>query len=103
MSKVLGIQEKNFFKLVERMNKFSENNKVIATQVFPKPDEDFWYALIYYDNQSERANPYPQKSSKEVKDAPATQGQLDFLKRLGYKGTLNLSKKEAWRLAEELK
>lgn len=42
--------------------------------------------------------------SKEIKNLePASVGQLDYLKVLGYKGNMKITKKEAMELIKELK
>jgi len=45
MSKVWGIQEKEFFSLIKKLNEFYKNKFIIATQVF---HGDVWSAIVYY-------------------------------------------------------
>jgi len=95
-----GIQEQNFFELVKKMNQFSEKNNVFATQVFPKPDEDFWYALIYFDNENKK--PFYSSPAEPTTEITATESQINLLKKLKYKGNLNISKKEAFTILNRL-
>ena len=105
MSKVWGIQEGDFFKLVNLMNEFNSKNRVYATQVFQRGIE--WFALIYYDEQGkDKGKPYSQPPSPDSNinnEVPATKKALNFLKGLGYKGDMNLTKSECWRLTQEWK
>src|SRR3990167_2865283 len=74
MSKVWGIQEGDFFKLVNLMNEFNSKNRVYATQVFQRGIE--WFALIYYDEQGkDKGKPYSQPPSPDSNinnEVPAT-------------------------------
>lgn len=113
MSKVLGIQEESFFKLVERMNAFNAKNKVIATQVFPPRNsenyEDSWYALVYYeDSNSQRKESDSTKATSFQPSSggfiPPTKRAVDYLVSLGFKGnTSKMSKSEVWKETKKLK
>lgn len=109
MNKVLGIEEKNFLTLVKRMNSFAEKNKVIATQVFPvfdRQDEegsyfDQWYALVYYESNSQekgnfaKATSFPKPSPVKTNDKLATIEQKNLLRKLNVKFPENITKLKA--------
>ena len=105
MSKVFALQEHLLLDLVERINDFNEEYKVIATQIFPRfeksPEDDSWYAVIYYEDNKQGKNPSEKPTS--FQRTPASKSQLDLLKKLGYEGNINLSKQEAWGITKELK
>jgi len=95
MSKVLGIQEENFFKLVKRMNEFNEKNRVIATQVFPLESENLWYALVYYESDNRQGNKVSGKATSFQEPSLATQSQIKLMDSLKIKYDKNITKKEA--------
>jgi len=106
MSKVLGIKEPDFFKLVKRMNEFNSKNKVFATQVFPIESENIWYALIYYEDSNHRqgktnfdkATSFQKPISPAPIFKPASESQINTLKKLGFKTDYSkLSKYEAFK------
>ena len=106
MTKVWGIEEKEFFVLVEELNRFNKNKRVFATQVFLK--DSVWYALVYYDDYSDGGKTdFANKSSNSTSNSPvtfkpATDKQKNLLKKLGFKGDVSkLSKSEAFKLLNE--
>ena len=96
MSKVLGIKEPDFFKLVKRMNEFNLKNQVFATQVFPIESENCWYALIYYEsNHRQGKTNFDKATSFQKPSPPATPSQIKLMDSLKIKYDKNISKKEA--------
>jgi len=112
MTKVLGIKEPDFFKLVKRMNEFNSKNQVFATQVFPIESENLWYALIYYESMSQGKNNFAKDTSFQKPSSspapifkPASKEQIDLIKKLSNRfpelkevNYSKLSKSDAFKL-----
>ena len=48
-TKVWGIKENDFFKLIKKLNEFNRGKKVFATQIFQT--EQYWYSAVYYQEE----------------------------------------------------
>jgi len=96
MTKVYGITDTNFFNFIKKLNEFSGKYNVFATQTHL--DKEGFYAIIYYEDGLLEA----EKPRERRSDTKATQKQLNYLRRLGYKGNQKITSREASKLIEEL-
>lgn len=114
-TKTHGIRDSNFEELIKKLNEFSKENNVIATQTHQHQLTGEWFAIVYY-NQGERLTfakatsfqkPSPSgnpKTPEKEDNTPATEIQISFLKKNKYMGNIsNLTKYEAWELINKFK
>ena len=94
MAKLFGLNGVSFNELVDTINNYNSNYKVLATQVFRDEQENCWYALIYYEGELKNEE-QPKKVSL------ATESQKNLLKKLGVKFPEDLTKSEAFKLLNE--
>ena len=99
----------------ELLIKLLEELKEIRTKTRTKVGDEVLFDCAVRIHNSEQIESHRQGKSFSVKlerppfhspaipNEPASKEQIDLLKKLGYKGTLDLSKREAWRKTKELK
>lgn len=81
----------------DALNEFFNNKWIVSSPIFDPRKDDKWRAMVYY-----KVSPLEIKEEVKPTDL-ATEKQLDYLKRLGYKGNLNISMTSANKLIKSLK
>lgn len=95
----------------EWFNDFFQGKQIITTNTFYVDSaENSWKCVVLYRVKSKEITPNINRFEKEEEsyqdipdDQKATEKQIKFLKQLGYKGSLNLTKRQAFEEIKQIK